>query len=185
MCSLNHLSDVFLLKRQNYFISFCKINFKRTERQTIEKINKKEAQPGLTAQQMVTQDQYKHHKPKHNSANFLLSPADFAFKCMQHLFLPCFSSGILKSLTLHCQFSPSPRGITLVSLFLPHAVFQHKYTFCFKVKQTQGCQKKPAGTRGSARALPCCLWIQTRRISGSNSLKQLLTSFPHATRSAW
>lgn len=32
MCSLNHLSDVFLLKQQDYFISFSKVNFKRTEK---------------------------------------------------------------------------------------------------------------------------------------------------------
>lgn len=35
MCSLNHLSDVFLLKLQHYFISFSKINFKITEKQII------------------------------------------------------------------------------------------------------------------------------------------------------
>lgn len=27
VCSLNNLSDVLLFKQQNYFISFCKINF--------------------------------------------------------------------------------------------------------------------------------------------------------------
>lgn len=53
-CSLNRLSDVFALKQQDDFISFRKVNFKRTEKTNNVKPKQKKAQLGLTTQQMVT-----------------------------------------------------------------------------------------------------------------------------------